>query len=155
MPKDGQALFNKRVGTPEEEGVSGEPMTNEAPEPETFPEERRTALVSALRDRFDMAADDAQEIADTIAEVFAGSEEVSDESLDPSVRSIFYTLEAKKILSFRREEYTWETGEKRRGFWWRVREGELAKVKTLVPEGPEEDVYANLPKDAWTARQHA
>ncbi|HUR67888.1 MAG TPA: hypothetical protein VM370_01475 [Candidatus Thermoplasmatota archaeon] len=129
-------------------------MTNEAPEPETFPEERRTALVSALRDRFDMAADDAQEIADTIAEVFAGSEEVSDESLDPSVRSIFYTLEAKKILTFRRFEYTIETGEHRRGFAWRIRQEALAAVGTEIPIETEEDVYANLPKDIWT-RQHA
>ena len=134
------------------------------PEPETlapardapfFDDEKRAALVQVLEERFDMAPEDAQEIANVVIEQFGEGAEANDEQLDPSVRSIFYTLEAKKILSFRREEYTTEAGEKRRGFWWRVREGELTKVTTLVPEGPEEDVYATLPKDAWTARQHA
>ena len=120
-----------------------------------FDEEKREALVQVLEERFGMAPEDAEEIANVVIEQFGEGAEANDEQLDPSVRSIFYTLEAKKILSFRREEYTTENGEKRRGFWWRVREGELAKVTTLVPEGPEDDVYAALPKDAWTARQHA
>jgi hypothetical protein len=134
------------------------------PDPETlapardapfFDDEKRGALVTVLEERFDMAPEDAAEIANVVIEQFGEGAEANDEQLDPSVRSIFYTLEAKKILSFRREEYTTEAGEKRRGFWWRVREGELSKVTSLVPEGPEEDVYASLPKDAWTARQHA
>lgn len=134
------------------------------PDPETlapardapfFDDEKRRALVQVLEERFDMAPEDAQEIANVVIEQFGEGAEANDEELDPSVRSIFYTLEAKKILSFRREEYTTEIGEKRRGFWWRVRDGELTKVTTLVPQVPEEDVYATLPKDAWTARQHA
>lgn len=120
-----------------------------------FDEEKRSALVQVLEERFDMAPEDAKEIANVVIEQFGDDAEANDEQLDPSVRSIFYTLEAKKILSFRREEYTTESGEKRRGFWWRVREGELTKTTTLVPDGPEDDVYATLPKDAWTARQHA
>lgn len=120
-----------------------------------FHEERRAALVAALRERFGMADEDAAEIAAVVADQFGEDREVNDETLDPSVRSIFYTLEAKKILSFRREEYTWENGERRRGFWWRVREEELTRTKTLVPEAGDEDVYASLPRDAWTARQHA
>ena len=120
-----------------------------------FDEARREALVQVLEERFDMAPEDAAEIANVVIEQFGDGAEANDEELDPSVRSIFYTLEAKKILSFRREEYTTEAGEKRRGFWWRVREDELTKTTTLIPESPDEDVYASLPKDAWTARQHA
>ena len=126
-----------------------------APEIPFFDEEKRRALVLVLEERFDMAPEDAAEIASVVIEQFGDAAEADDEQLDPSVRSIFYTLEAKKILTFRREEYTTDNGERRRGFWWRVREGELTKVTTLIPEAPEEDVYASLPKDAWTARQHA
>ena len=128
-------------------------MTNDPVNP-TFPEERRAALTLALRDRFDMAAEDAQAIAETIAEVFGTNEEVNDETIDPSVRSIFYTLEAKKILTFRRFEYQLETGERRRGFAWRIREEALQPAGVEIPIETEEDVYANLPRDVW-ARQHA
>lgn len=152
-------MFNKSLQASEEERVSGEPMSQEPEEltatsPTPFPEERRAALEAALRERFDMEADDAEAIADTLAEVFGGETEVNDETIDPSVRSIFYTLEAKKILTFRREEYSIETGERRRGFWWRIREAALSPGATTIPVETEEDVYANLPRDAWT-RQHA
>ena len=132
-------------------------MPDETPAPampSVFPEERRIALQEALREKFDMASDDAEAIAMTIAEVFAGETEVNDESIDPSVRSIFYTLEAKKLLTFRRFEYNLETGERRRGFAWRIREEALLPQATTIPVESEEDVYANLPRDVW-ARQHA
>lgn len=122
--------------------------------PTAFPDDRRAALAQALKDRFDMSGDDADEIANVLAEVFRGETEVNDETIDPSVRSIFYTLEAKKILTFRRAEYTLESGERRRGFWWRIRDEALAPIGTVIPIETEEDVYANLPRDAW-ARQHA
>lgn len=102
-----------------------------------------------------MSEDDASEIATVVVAQFGEQAEVNDETLEPTVRSIFYTLEAKKILSFRREEYTWENGEKRRGFWWRLRTEELEKKAVSVPIASDEDVYAQLPKDAWSARQHA
>ena len=127
--------------------------TSPAPPP-SFPEERRAALAEALAERFDMSPADAGEIAQTLAEVFGGEDEVNDETLDPSVRSIFYTLEAKKLLTFRRFEYTIETGERRRGFAWRIRAEALQPAATSVPVEAEEDVYANLPRDVW-ARQHA
>lgn len=158
--RDGQALFNKPLEGHAQDRASGDTMIN-TPEdnptaagPTTFPEERRQALAEALRDRFDMAAEDAEAIAATLAEVFGGEMEVNDETLDPSVRSIFYTLEAKKILTFRRFEYTIETGERRRGFAWRIREEALQPPGVEIPVETEEDVYANLPRDVW-ARQHA
>lgn len=133
-------------------------MTNDTATPAgpsvPFPIERRDALALALQERFDMAPEDASEIASVLADVFGGESEVNDETLDPSIRSIFYTLEAKKLLSFRREEYSIETGERRRGFWWRIREEALAPASVQVPIESDEDVYASLPRDAW-ARQHA
>ena len=116
---------------------------------------RAAVLAAALRERLGMSDEDAHDIASVVLEQFGDQQEVNDETLEPTVRSVFYTLEAKKILSFRREEYTWENGEKRRGFWWRLRSEELEPKLTIVPVAAEEDVYANLPKDAWSARQHA
>ena len=119
-------------------------------------EAKRDALATALQERFGMSGEDASEVATVVVSQFGEQAEVNDETLDPTVRSIFYTLEAKKLLSFRREEYTWENGEKRRGFWWRLRDEELAPKSVEVPvQSAEEDVYASLPKDAWTARQNA
>ena len=115
---------------------------------------QRDALVRALRERFDMSADDADDIASVVLEQFGDQEEVNDETLEPTVRSIFYTLEAKKLLSFRREEYRWESGEMRRGFWWRLRLDQLEPRATLTPAAPEEDVYAALPKSVWSGRQN-
>lgn len=157
---DGQAPFNNSLYPPGEEKALGEPMTNTPEEtliatnPSTFPQERRAALAEALRERFDMAAEDAGQIAETLAEVFGAELEVNDETLDPSIRSIFYTLEAKKLLTFRRYEYQIETGEHRRGFAWRIREEALIPEATSIPIETEEDVYANLPRDVW-ARPHA
>ena len=132
--------------------MSNEPIPLGAPG--AFDDERREALAQALRERFDMADEDASEIASVVADAFGDQDEVNDETLDASVRSIFYTLEAKKILSFRREEYTWENGERRRGFWWRIRDEELRRV-SLLPQAPEEDIYLTLPRDVWSMRQHA
>src|ERR1051326_4553822 len=119
-----------------------------------FNEARRDALTRALVERFGMSQEDALETATVVAQQFGDQEEVNDETLEPTVRSIFYTLEAKKILSFRREEYTWENGEKRRGFWWRLRDEELQKMTTVPVEASEDDVYAMLPKSVWSARQN-
>lgn len=116
---------------------------------------KRDRLAQALTERFGMSDEDAHDVATTVLAQFGEQSEVNDETLDPTVRSIFYTLEAKKLVSFRREEYTWENGEKRRGFWWRLRDEELAPKSVIIPVQAEEDVYASLPKDAWSARQNA
>jgi len=128
-------------------------MTNDAYPDASDP--KHDALAQTLQERFGMSEDDASEIATVVVAQFGEQAEVNDELLEPTVRSIFYTLEAKKILSFRREEYTWENGEKRRGFWWRLRMEELEKKTVSVPIASEENVYAQLPKDAWSTRQHA
>lgn len=116
--------------------------------------ERTAALMDALKQRFGMEDEDATAIAEVVREQFGEDDEVNDDNLDPEVRSIFYTLEAKKLLSFRREEYSIDTGERRRAFYWRVREDELAKIKTLAADIAEESVYDTLPKNAWS-RQNA
>ena len=106
------------------------------------------ALTEALQRTFDMEPEDAREIADAVMERFQGASEVDDETLDADLRSVFYTLEAKRMLSFRRVEYTREDGDRRRAFYWKLREEALAAPRE-VPVFVEEDVYAALPADAW------
>ncbi|HET6405441.1 MAG TPA: hypothetical protein VFH78_12410 [Candidatus Thermoplasmatota archaeon] len=112
-------------------------------------ETHRDALMGALESAFGMEREDAREIADVVLERFTDRDEVDDETLDAEVRSVFYTLEAKRLLSFRRAEYTREDGDHRRAFYWRLR------VESLQPQVPmaggydEADVYASLPATAW------
>ncbi len=119
------------------------------------PEALREFLVEALKDRFSMDDDDAVVVASIVVDQFESDEEVNDETLAPEVRSIFYTLEAKKLLSFRREEYSIETGERRRAFFWRVRDDELVKIAKLAGELPDNaNVYDELPGSAWSRSAH-
>ena len=132
------------------------PMSeHEMPIDAPFDASKRDALAHALRESFGMSDEDAVETATTVAQQFGENAEVNDETLEPTVRSIFYTLEAKKILSFRREEYSIESGERRRGFWWRLRDEELQRMTNVPVEAGDEDVYAALPKSVWSARQNA
>ena len=112
---------------------------------------RAQSLASALEREFDMTVDDASEVARIVETTFGKKSEVNDDDLDSETRSIFYTLESKRLLSFRREEYEKETGEKRRAFYWRVKSEELERL-TEKPEGMgamDGDVYDNLPAQAW------
>jgi transcription initiation factor IIE alpha subunit len=105
-------------------------------------------LSSALARAFEMEPDDARELADVVLERFSNKEEVDDETLDAEVRSVFYTLEAKRMLSFRRVEYTREDGDRRRAFYWKLRD-EALDERAVSVEIRDPDVYASLPATAW------
>lgn len=110
---------------------------------------RHELLAFALARKFDMLPEDAQEVARIVDDTFGTETEVNDDNLDPETRSIFYTLEAKRLLSFRREEYEWETGEKRRAFFWRFREEEVERADDEPEPEMADDIYATLPADVW------
>jgi hypothetical protein len=111
--------------------------------------ESRSALTDALARTFDMERADAQEIADAVLERFAGGEEIDDETLDADLRSVFYTLEAKRMLSFRRVEYTREDGDRRRAFYWKLRMENIFAPQAHDEHAVEIDVYSSLPASAW------
>ena len=106
-------------------------------------------LSSALERAFEMEPEDARELADVVLERFSDKEEVDDETLDAEVRSVFYTLEAKRMLSFRRVEYTREDGDRRRAFFWKLRDEALDEARTIPVQVEDVDVYATLPATAW------
>ena len=106
-------------------------------------------LSHALERAFEMEPDDARELADVVLERFCDKEEVDDETLDAEVRSVFYTLEAKRMLSFRRVEYTREDGDRRRAFYWKLRDEALDAEVSIPVDVQDVDVYATLPAAAW------
>lgn len=111
------------------------------------------ALAHALRGEIGMDRSDALEIAGYVVGAFQGKEELDDDELDPDLRSIFYTLENQRLLSFRREEYRNEEGFIRRAFYWRIRweQIETAAEAAQAQERAEDDsIYEALPGDAWT-----
>lgn len=109
----------------------------------------KTELREALARLFDMDPEDATEVSSAVLDAFGASEELRDDTIDQDLRSLFYTLEAKKLLAFRREEYDAETGDRRRAFYWRLRMDEIQRA--VAPRAPEaeRDVYATLPASAW------
>ena len=106
-------------------------------------------LSHALERAFEMEPDDARELADVVLERFSNKDEVDDETLDAEVRSVFYTLESKRMLSFRRVEYTREDGDRRRAFYWKLRDDALSAQEQAAHEAQDVDVYASLPATAW------
>lgn len=106
-------------------------------------------FAAALERVFDMEPADARELGEVVLAQFETHAEVPDDVLDSELRSVFYTLESKRMLSFRRVEFTREEGDRRRAFYWRLRTEELPSVGREVPIERGEDVYAELPADAW------
>jgi len=106
-------------------------------------------LTAALERAFTMSPEDALAVAGVVVERFQGKDEVNDEEIDAEVRSLFYTLQGKGLLSFRRVEYDNENGEKRRAFWWRMRPEVVQELSAPEALPLEEDVYAALPAECW------
>ena len=110
-------------------------------------------LEGLLTECFHMDVEDARMITGLVVEQFRGRDEVLDDELPTEIRSVFYTLETKRILTFRRIEYKGEEGETRRGFFWRfnvARNEVFAEIaESHLDEG---DVYSSLPADCWSRR---
>lgn len=112
----------------------------------------RDKLASALEREMDMDGSDARQIAGIVLAAFDDREELDDREIDSDVRSVFYELEERKLLDFRRETYRNDEGHKRRAFFWTIRwevvepedEGESSDGET------EDTVYDELPNNAWT-----
>lgn len=107
-------------------------------------------FAATLERTFAMRPEEAEELGEVVLSQFEGHEEVDDEMLDAELRSVFYTLESKRLLSFRRVEYTRAEGDRRRAFYWRLRHEEKAEGAREIPVQGPEDVYSSLPADAWT-----
>ena len=107
-------------------------------------------LMKALKNKFDMSADDARELTKTVESVFNGNKEIEDMSIDKHVRSLFYELHREKLLKLRRDEFK-EKGKCIRKYYWSfdkfaIREG--ADFRPEVDDSPEA-LYQRIPRKAW------
>ncbi|MDX1611880.1 MAG: hypothetical protein R3185_05885, partial [Candidatus Thermoplasmatota archaeon] len=85
-----------------------------------------------------------------VLEQFGQKNEVLDDELPTDIRSIFYTLEAKRILTFRRIEYEGEDGMTLRGFFWRFHVDRIERDLNASDAAQEDlNVYEELPKSCW------
>lgn len=121
-------------------------------DPTTFDDavQRAQWLEKVLCFTFDMPREDAKMISGCVIEQFGDKDEVLDDEIPNDVRSVFYTLEAKRILTFRRIEYEDEDGRTLRGFFWRFH-GDWEPPEGALPEaeGDSDSVYDELPEDCW------
>jgi len=107
-------------------------------------------LMKALKNKFEMAKEDAVALAKTVEGLFNGQEEVEDMSIDKYARSLFYELQRKKLLKIRREEFK-ENGKIIRKYYWSMDEN---LIKQAAHEKIKEDpykIYKKIPKEAWIA----
>jgi hypothetical protein len=114
------------------------------------PVERAEWLEAVLQETFEMDAEDARRVSGLVIDQFGDKDEVLDDEIPNEVRSVFYTLESKRILTFRRIEYEGEDGMRKRGFFWQFHP-EGAPSPNAQDAQSEEDagVYENLPEDCW------
>ncbi|MBU0498396.1 MAG: hypothetical protein KKC68_00685 [Candidatus Thermoplasmatota archaeon] len=109
-----------------------------------------TLLMKALKNKFDMSADDARELTKTVESVFNGNAEIEDMSIDKHVRSIFYELQREKLLKLRREEIK-EKGKIIRKFFWSFDTDSIkhgAHYQQVFDDSPEA-LYKRIPRNAW------
>jgi len=108
-----------------------------------------TLFKRALKNGFDMSSEDAEALAKTITKAFRGRKEVEDMSLDKHVRSLFYELHMKNLLSLRREEVK-ENGKYIRKFYWSFNmDGIRGGAKRKLIEEEPYAIYDKIPRDAW------
>jgi len=111
-------------------------------------------LVLALKNRFEMAKDDAAALAKTVEEIFDGKKEIEDMSIDKYSRALFYELQRQKLLKQRREEYK-EKGKIMRKYYWSFND-EI--IKRAAYEKHLEDhykIYKKIPKEAWISHSYS
>jgi len=110
-------------------------------------------LVKALKNRFEMAKDDAVALAKTVEQIFDGQDEIEDMSIDKYARALLYELQRQKLLKQRREEFK-EQGKIIRKYYWSFNDEmirQAAKEKKL--DDPYK-IYKKIPKDAWVTHNY-
>lgn len=114
------------------------------------PVERAEWLEDVLCETFEMDREDARRVSGLVIDQFGAKDEVLDDEIPNDVRSVFYTLESERILTFRRIEYEGEDGMTKRGFFWRFHPDRAVGDDTADGEGDSESIYDDLPEDVWS-----
>ncbi len=110
-------------------------------------------LVKALKNKFEMAKEDAIELAKTVEKIFDGEQEVEDMSIDKYARALFYELQRAKLLKQRREEFK-EEGRIMRKYYWSFNDKNIKKTAHTKIKKDEFTIYKKIPKEAWIKRSY-
>ena len=110
-------------------------------------------LVKALKNKYEMAKEDAIALAKTVEEIFNGQEEIEDMSVDKYVRALFYELQRKKLLKSRRDEYK-ENGKTIRKYYWSFNNDLIKEAAYEIIKEEPYKVYKKIPKEAWITHSY-
>ncbi|HDQ16400.1 MAG TPA: hypothetical protein ENN45_05015 [Bacteroidetes bacterium] len=110
-------------------------------------------LVKALKNKFEMAKEDAVELAKTVEKIFDGQEEVEDMNIDKYARSLFYELQRQKLLKQRREEFK-EKGKIIRKYYWSFNNDIIREAAYEKAKKDPYLIYKKIPKEAWISRSY-
>jgi len=111
-------------------------------------------LVKALKNRFEMAREDAVALAKTVENIFDGQEEVDDMSIDKYSRALFYELQRQRLLKQRREEVK-EQGKIIRRYYWSFNDKIIKKAAYEKQMIDEYKIYKKIPSKAWVSRSYS
>jgi hypothetical protein len=110
-------------------------------------------LVKALKNRFEMAKEDAIELTKTVEKIFDGKEEVEDMSIDKYSRALFYELQRQKLLKQRREEFK-EKGKIVRKYYWSFNNDIIKEAAYKKVKNDPYKIYKKIPSKAWISRSY-
>ncbi|QQG39536.1 MAG: hypothetical protein HYS81_04110 [Candidatus Aenigmatarchaeota archaeon] len=112
----------------------------------------RRSLLKALTAEFEMDGTDAEALVDSLCKRFGNRKEIDDNLLGAQERSVLYTLEAKKLVAFRRVQNEDNTF---REFYWTFAQPILdgTYVPQQKPSETKPSIYDTLPTDVWS--EHA
>ena len=105
-------------------------------------------LMVALKNRFEMAKEDAVALAKTVENIFGNQDEIEDMSIDKYSRQLLYELERQKFLKQRREEFK-EKGKITRKFYWSYNERVIKQAAYEEKIDDPYKIYKRIPKEAW------
>ena len=111
-------------------------------------------LVKALKNKYDMAKDDAIALAKTVEEIFDGREEIEDMSIDKYSRALLYELQRQKLLKIRREEIK-EQGKQIRKYYWSFNDKSIKQAAYEIIKKEPYTIYKKIPKNAWLSHSNA
>ena len=110
-------------------------------------------LAKALKNKFDMAKEDAIALAKTVEGIFNGRDEIEDMSIDKYARALLYELQRERLLKLRREEFK-EQGKFIRKYYWSFNNDIIHEVAYQKFKKQKYKIYKNIPESAWLAHSY-
>ena len=110
-------------------------------------------FVKALKNKFNMAKEDAIELAKTVEGIFNGEKEIEDMTIDKYARSLFYELQRERLLKLRRDEYK-EQGKYVRKYYWSFNNDTIKEVAYEKRKEEKYQIYQKIPENAWISRTY-